>query len=55
MFYYLSQLLDEFDIPGMGMLTYVSFRSLMALIVSLIVSWIVVRLILILILFLILV
>ncbi|MBQ9363882.1 MAG: phospho-N-acetylmuramoyl-pentapeptide-transferase [Bacteroidaceae bacterium] len=38
MFYYLSQLLDEFDIPGMGMLTYVSFRSLMALIVSLIVS-----------------
>ena len=38
MFYYLTQLLDEFDIPGMGMLTYVSFRSLMALILSLIVS-----------------
>lgn len=38
MFYYLSQLLDDFDIPGMGMVTYVSFRSLMALIVSLIVS-----------------
>ena len=38
MFYHLSQYLDEYDIPGMGMFTYVSFRSLMALIVSLIVS-----------------
>ena len=38
MFYYLNQLLKEFDIPGMGMFAYVSFRSLMALIVSLIIS-----------------
>ncbi|MBQ9640868.1 MAG: phospho-N-acetylmuramoyl-pentapeptide-transferase [Bacteroidaceae bacterium] len=38
MFYSLSQWLEDFDIPGMGMLTYVSFRSLMALIVSLVVS-----------------
>ena len=38
MFYYLNQYLKEFDIPGMGMFAYVSFRSLMALIVSLIIS-----------------
>lgn len=38
MFYYLNQILKEFDIPGMGMFAYVSFRSLMALIVSLIIS-----------------
>lgn len=38
MFYYLSQCLDDFDIPGMGMFAYVSFRALMALIVSLVVS-----------------
>ena len=38
MFYHLSQYLKELDIPGMGMLPYVSFRSLMALIVSLVIS-----------------
>ncbi len=38
MFYYLNQILKEFDIPGMGMFAYVSFRSLMALIISLIIS-----------------
>ena len=38
MFYHLSQYLREYDIPGMGMLTYVSFRSLMALIFSLVIS-----------------
>jgi len=38
MFYYLNQILKEIDIPGMGMFAYVSFRSLMALIVSLIIS-----------------
>jgi len=38
MFYHLSQYLREYDIPGMGMFGYVSFRSLMALIVSLIIS-----------------
>ena len=38
MLYYLSQLLKEYDIPGMGMLPYVSFRSLMALIFSLVIS-----------------
>ena len=38
MYYYLNQYLKEFDIPGMGMFAYVSFRSLMALIVSLIIS-----------------
>ena len=38
MFYHLSQYLREYDIPGMGMFSYVSFRSLMALIVSLIIS-----------------
>ena len=38
MFYYLNQILKELDIPGMGMFAYVSFRSLMALIVSLIIS-----------------
>ncbi len=38
MFYYLNQYLQDFDIPGMGMFAYVSFRSLMALIVSLVIS-----------------
>ena len=38
MFYHLSQYLEQFDIPGVGMLPYVSFRSLMALMISLIVS-----------------
>ena len=38
MCYYLNQYLQDFDIPGMGMFAYVSFRSLMALIVSLVIS-----------------
>jgi len=38
MFYHLSQLLKELDIPGLGMFGYVSFRALMALILSLIIS-----------------
>ena len=38
MFYYLAQYLEGLDVPGMHMFSYVSFRSLMALIVSLLVS-----------------
>ena len=38
MLYFLSQYLDKLDIPGAGMWTYVSFRSLLALMLSLIIS-----------------
>ncbi|MCQ2213572.1 MAG: phospho-N-acetylmuramoyl-pentapeptide-transferase [Bacteroidaceae bacterium] len=38
MFYHLSQYLKELDIPGLGMFGYVSFRALMALILSLVIS-----------------
>ena len=38
MLYHLSQLLEAFNIPGAGMFHYVSFRSLMALMLSLIIS-----------------
>lgn len=38
MLYELAQYLDELHVPGAGMFDYLSFRSLMALIVSLIVS-----------------
>lgn len=38
MFYSLSQFLDQLSFPGAGMWTYVSFRSLLALIISLIIS-----------------
>ncbi|MCR5313416.1 MAG: phospho-N-acetylmuramoyl-pentapeptide-transferase [Bacteroidaceae bacterium] len=38
MLYHLSRYLDEWDIPGMGMFGYVSFRALMALILSLVIS-----------------
>ena len=38
MFYHLSQYLRDYDIPGVGMFSYVSFRALMALILSLIIS-----------------
>lgn len=38
MLYYLANLLEKWDIPGMHMFSYVSFRSLMALIISLLVS-----------------
>lgn len=38
MFYHLSEYLKDLDIPGMGMLNYVSFRALASLILSLIIS-----------------
>ncbi len=38
MLYHLAQYLKQYDIPGIGMLSYVSFRSLLALIFSLIIS-----------------
>ena len=38
MLYFLSQYLDRLDIPGAGMWTYVSFRSLLALMLSLTIS-----------------
>lgn len=38
MLYHLSEYIKELDIPGMGMLEFVSFRALMALILSLIIS-----------------
>ncbi|KAA6335341.1 Phospho-N-acetylmuramoyl-pentapeptide-transferase [termite gut metagenome] len=38
MLYYLFQWLQKFDIPGVGVFTYVSFRALMAIILSLLIS-----------------
>lgn len=38
MLYHLSQFLEELNIPGAGMWTYVSFRSLLALMMSLVIS-----------------
>ncbi|MCF0160857.1 MAG: phospho-N-acetylmuramoyl-pentapeptide-transferase [Bacteroidaceae bacterium] len=38
MLYYLGKLLEQYDIPGMNLFCYVSFRSLMALICSLLIS-----------------
>ena len=38
MLYYLSNYLDQLDIPGAGMWSYISFRSLLALMLSLIIS-----------------
>ena len=38
MFYLLSQYFKDFDIPGLGMFTYVSFRALMSLMISLVIS-----------------
>lgn len=38
MLYYLAQFLEKMDVPGMHMFSYVSFRALMALIISLLVS-----------------
>lgn len=38
MFYYIAQYLESLGVPGMHMFSYVSFRSLMALIFSLLVS-----------------
>ncbi|KAA6349568.1 Phospho-N-acetylmuramoyl-pentapeptide-transferase [termite gut metagenome] len=38
MLYYLFQWLRKFDIPGVGVFTYVSFRALMAIILSLLIS-----------------
>lgn len=38
MLYYLCKYLEQFDIPGMRIFGYVSFRSLMTLILSLLIS-----------------
>lgn len=38
MLYYLFQWLDKYDLPGAGMLGYISFRSLMAIILALLIS-----------------
>ena len=37
MLYHLSQYLQDFNIPGIGMFTYISFRSLLALMLSLLI------------------
>lgn len=41
MLYYFSKYLDELNIPGAGMFTYISFRSLLALMLSLIIMMLV--------------
>lgn len=41
MIYYLFQLLKEYDIPGAGLITYLSFRSLMAALTALVMALIV--------------
>ncbi|MEG2574027.1 MAG: phospho-N-acetylmuramoyl-pentapeptide-transferase, partial [Bacteroides sp.] len=38
MLYYLFQYLEKLNFPGAGMFTYVSFRALMAIILSLLIS-----------------
>ncbi len=38
MIYYLAQLLQKYDVPGMGMFQYISFRSGLAVILSLAIS-----------------
>ena len=38
MLYHLSQFLDQLNLPGAGMWSYVSFRSLLALMISLVIS-----------------
>lgn len=38
MLYYLFQWLDKYDLPGAGMFGYISFRSLMAIILALLIS-----------------
>src|SRR5665648_451683 len=38
MFYYLYQLLKDWDIPGLGMFQYISFRSGAAIIISLLIT-----------------
>lgn len=38
MLYYLFRFLEQWDIPGSGMWSYISFRSLLALIISLVIS-----------------
>ena len=38
MLYYLSQYLDQLNIPGAGMVTYISFRSLLAFMLALLIS-----------------
>src|SRR5665647_2277829 len=41
MLYYLFQYLNEINVPGAGMFTYITFRSAMAVITSLIISMII--------------
>ncbi|MDD4728801.1 MAG: phospho-N-acetylmuramoyl-pentapeptide-transferase, partial [Dysgonamonadaceae bacterium] len=43
MLYYLFQYLDKFNLPGTGLMQYVSFRSSMALVFSLFISTIIGR------------
>ena len=38
MLYYFFRFLEQFNIPGSGMWSYISFRSILALILSLIIS-----------------
>ena len=38
MLYYLFELLDNYNVPGAGLFSYISFRSALALITSLIIS-----------------
>ena len=38
MIYYLFQLLKEYDIPGAGLITYLTFRSLMAALTALLMA-----------------
>ena len=38
MLYYFFRFLEKWDIPGSGMWSYISFRALLALILSLIIS-----------------
>ena len=41
MFYYLFQYLDQqYDFPGAGLFQYISFRAVMAILVSLLISWV---------------
>ena len=38
MLYYLFDYLNKFNVPGAGMFTYISFRSLLAILIALLVS-----------------
>lgn len=43
MLYYLAQYLDKFDIPGMGLMNYISFRAGIVLIISLFIATVIGR------------